>query len=61
MKCVCLLITVIFPLEPGYYENNEFGVRIENVELVKSVASKYRFNDLDYLSMEPVTLVNFVL
>ncbi len=43
--------------EPGFYEDGAFGIRIENVELVKKVDTKYQFNQVDYLSMEPVTLV----
>lgn len=43
--------------EPGYYEDGAFGIRIENVVLVKEVETKYRFGDKPYLTMEPVTMV----
>jgi len=43
--------------EPGYYEDGSFGVRIENVVIIKSVETKYNFDGVGYLTMEPVTLV----
>ena len=43
--------------EPGYYEDGAFGIRIENVVLIKEVETKYRFGDKPYLTMEPVTMV----
>jgi Xaa-Pro aminopeptidase len=42
--------------EPGYYENGNFGIRIENVMLVKVAETKYRFNNRDYLTFESVTV-----
>jgi len=44
--------------EPGYYEDGSFGVRIENVVIIKSVETKYNFDGVGYLTMEPVTLVS---
>lgn len=44
--------------EPGYYEDGAFGIRIENVVLIKEVETKYRFGDKPYLTMEPVTMVS---
>lgn len=41
--------------EPGFYEDGAFGVRIENVELIKKVKTKYV--TADSLTMEPLTLV----
>lgn len=43
--------------EPGYYEDGSFGIRIENVELIKKTETKYKYDGLEYLTMEPVTLV----
>ena len=55
---VTLLCAVPFVrAEPGYYEDGAFGVRIENVVLVKDVDSKYNFGGKRYLTMEPVTMV----
>ena len=44
-------------LEPGYYEDGAFGVRIENVELIRNVKTKYNFGSGQFLTMEPLTLV----
>lgn len=43
--------------EPGYYENGRFGIRIENVLLVRKVDTPVKFNDVDYLGFENVTMV----
>lgn len=43
--------------EPGYYEDGAFGVRIENVIMVKEIDTKHRFGDKPYLGFEHVTLV----
>lgn len=43
--------------EPGFYLDNEFGIRIENVLLVKEVATANRFGDNAYLGFEHVTIV----
>ena len=48
---------VSFTSEPGYYEDGAFGIRIENVVLVKKVETKYTFGGKNYLTMEPVTMV----
>ena len=43
--------------EPGYYENGEFGIRIENLINVKKNKKGYSFNNL---TMAPIdrTLIN---
>ena len=43
--------------EPGYYEDGAFGIRIENVVLVKTIETKYNFGGKPYLTMEPLTMV----
>ena len=43
--------------EPGYYEDGNFGIRIENVVMVKEVETKHRFGDKPYFGFEHVTLV----
>ncbi|KAJ3005384.1 hypothetical protein HKX48_000717 [Thoreauomyces humboldtii] len=43
--------------EPGYYEDGNFGIRIENVLLIKEVKTKHNFGDRGYLGFEYVTLV----
>lgn len=43
--------------EPGYYEDNGFGIRIENIIMVKEVETKHQFGDKPFLGFEHVTLV----
>lgn len=43
--------------EPGYYEDGQFGVRVENVVLIKQTETKYCPKGKTFLTMEPVTLV----
>jgi len=43
--------------EPGYYEDGNFGIRIENVIMVREAETKHRFGDKAYLGFEHVTMV----
>ena len=43
--------------EPGYYEDNKFGIRIENVIMVKETKTKFQFGDKPYLGFDHVTMV----
>ncbi|EMP39774.1 Xaa-Pro aminopeptidase 1 [Chelonia mydas] len=43
--------------EPGYYEDESFGIRIENVVLVVPAKTKYNFCNRGSLTFEPLTLV----
>ncbi|ORX52863.1 Creatinase/aminopeptidase [Hesseltinella vesiculosa] len=43
--------------EPGYYEDGQFGIRIENVLLVREAETPHNFGDRGYLGFEHVTLV----
>ncbi|GAB7362166.1 hypothetical protein MBLNU230_g2192t1 [Neophaeotheca triangularis] len=43
--------------EPGYYEDGNFGVRIENVIMVREVETKHKFGDKPFLGFEHVTMV----
>lgn len=43
--------------EPGYYEDNKFGIRIENLVLVKKAPTKFNFKEKGFLTFEPLTLV----
>lgn len=45
--------------EPGYYEDGSFGIRIENIIMVKEVETKYKFGDKPYLGFEHVTMVPY--
>ncbi|XP_035674151.1 xaa-Pro aminopeptidase 1-like [Branchiostoma floridae] len=42
--------------EPGYYEDGAFGIRIENVVLVKPTETKFNFKNKGFLTFEPLTL-----
>ncbi|KAI9483859.1 MAG: peptidase M24, structural domain-containing protein [Benjaminiella poitrasii] len=42
--------------EPGYYEDGKFGIRIENVVLVKDVETPNNFGGRGYLGFEHVTI-----
>ncbi|XP_073296387.1 aminopeptidase P1-like isoform X2 [Primulina huaijiensis] len=41
--------------EPGYYEDGKFGVRLENVLIVKEADTKFNFGDKGYLQFEHIT------
>ncbi|KAF8405177.1 hypothetical protein HHK36_010077 [Tetracentron sinense] len=41
--------------EPGYYEDGNFGIRLENVLIVKEASTKFNFGDKGYLSFEHIT------
>jgi Xaa-Pro aminopeptidase len=43
--------------EPGYYQEGEFGIRIENIMLVKKFDTKYSFDDTPFYGFEKVTMV----
>ena len=44
--------------EPGYYKNGEYGIRIENLEIV---SKKYLKNSENFLCFENLTRVPFEL
>ncbi|CAF0826419.1 unnamed protein product [Brachionus calyciflorus] len=44
--------------EPGYYENEKFGIRIENCNLTVKASTKYQYaSNVNFLTFEPLTLV----
>ncbi|BBH06565.1 Metallopeptidase M24 family protein [Prunus dulcis] len=43
--------------EPGYYEDHAFGIRIENLLVVKEVDTPNRFGGIGYLGFEKLTFV----
>ena len=43
--------------EPGYYEDGNFGIRIENIMVVKNASTSFRFGDKDYYGFEHITWV----
>ncbi|XP_052277345.1 xaa-Pro aminopeptidase 1-like isoform X1 [Dreissena polymorpha] len=48
-----------FSDEPGYYEAGQFGMRLENIVMVKNATTKYRFPGAEFLTFEHVTLVPY--
>lgn len=45
--------------EPGYYEDGRFGIRIENIVMVREVETSHRFGDKPYLGFEHVTMTPY--
>ncbi|XP_063992316.1 xaa-Pro aminopeptidase ApepP [Diachasmimorpha longicaudata] len=48
---------VFFSNEPGFYEDGQFGIRLENVQYVVPTTTTYHHRDLQFLTFEPVTFV----
>lgn len=46
-----------FFLEPGFYEDGSFGIRLENVQFVIKANTPYNHRNLDFLTFETVTFV----
>lgn len=44
-------------LEPGYYEDGKFGIRIEDVLLVKEVKTPNNFGGVKFFGFENLTMV----
>ncbi len=40
----------------GYYEDGQFGIRIENLLIIKEAETPFRFGDAPYLSFERLTM-----
>ena len=43
--------------EPGYYQQGDFGIRIESVMIVQEADTPHRFNNVPYYSFETIALV----
>ena len=52
-----LLVDMIVSNEPGYYEDNRFGIRIENLAVVHDAPTEFRFAGKGYMTMTPLTYV----
>uniref|UniRef100_A0A3Q7FVA4 Xaa-Pro aminopeptidase n=1 Tax=Solanum lycopersicum TaxID=4081 RepID=A0A3Q7FVA4_SOLLC len=52
---VPLQVSMAVTDEPGYYEDGNFGIRIENVLIVKEGHTKFNFGNKGYLSFEHIT------
>ena len=51
---------MILSNEPGYYETNKFGIRLENLVFIKKYKKKLRFENLTFVPFEK-DLINFKL
>ncbi|EEQ28899.1 aminopeptidase P [Microsporum canis CBS 113480] len=45
--------------EPGYYEDGNFGIRLENLVICKEVETTHKFGDKPFLGFEYITMVPF--
>lgn len=43
--------------EPGYYADGKFGIRIENIDVIKMSETRNNFGGKGYLELEHVTMV----
>ena len=43
--------------EPGYYADGKFGIRIENIDVVKMSATPMNFGGKEFMELEHVTMV----
>ncbi|OHW96364.1 metallopeptidase family m24 [Colletotrichum incanum] len=49
----------VVSIEPGFYEDGSYGIRIENVAMVTEVKTRHSFGDKPYLGFEHVTMVPY--
>ncbi|KAL8619055.1 hypothetical protein ACOMHN_020753 [Nucella lapillus] len=54
-----LLPSMFFSDEPGYYEDGEFGIRLETIVMVDPTNTTHKFGDKQFLRFKPITLVPF--
>jgi Xaa-Pro aminopeptidase len=54
---VSLSIGNVVSDEPGYYEDGNFGIRIENMIMAKEATTNHRFGDKPWIGFEHVTMV----
>ncbi|XP_021366771.1 xaa-Pro aminopeptidase 1-like isoform X1 [Mizuhopecten yessoensis] len=48
-----------FSDEPGYYEDGKFGIRLENIVMIKKATTKYQFPGTTFFTFETVTMVPY--
>lgn len=54
---VALSIGNVISDEPGYYEDGNFGIRIENMIMAREATTNHKFGDKPWLGFEHVTMV----
>jgi len=53
-----LQANMIVTIEPGFYEDNKFGIRIENCVRTVKANTKYHYaSNVEFLTFEPLTYV----
>ena len=48
---------MIVTIEPGYYEDGHFGIRIENCVLIVAAETKFKHAGSEFVRFEPLTYV----
>lgn len=48
---------IIVITEPGYYEEGQFGIRLENIVRVVKAQPTYKLKETKFLTFEDVTLI----
>ncbi|XP_059645714.1 aminopeptidase P1 isoform X2 [Cornus florida] len=56
---VPLQATMTVTIEPGYYEDGSFGIRLENLLIIKEADTKFNYGDKGYLEFEHITWAPF--
>ena len=54
---VSLVSGMVISNEPGYYADGKFGIRIENIDVVKMSATRMNFGGKEFMELEHVTMV----
>eukprot|EP00878_Enallax_costatus_P008513 GHUV01008900.1.p1 GENE.GHUV01008900.1~~GHUV01008900.1.p1 ORF type:complete len:383 (+),score=74.73 GHUV01008900.1:673-1821(+) len=52
-----LQVGMICSNEPGYYEDGSFGIRVENLLVIKEADTEFRFGGSTFMAFEDLTLV----
>ena len=52
-----LMVGMIVSNEPGYYEDNAFGIRIENLLMIEEASTEFNFGGKTFMKFSPLTLV----
>lgn len=50
------ILKSIYNLEPGYYEDGKFGIRIEDIVRIVPAKAEYNFNGRGALTFQTVTM-----
>ncbi|KAL2132661.1 hypothetical protein VTI74DRAFT_3531 [Chaetomium olivicolor] len=56
---VALAAGNVLSIEPGFYEDGAYGIRIENLAIVREAKTEHSFGDKPFLGFEHVTMVPY--